>query len=421
MIVQYVSYVAALRLLFFGNRPATAMSKTRSRVGGDPAKFHPELYVYDPAQVPEAAPAVDEARSWALDVHPTWPPPDWDPHTRNCAKACGAFLRSGLARIIAKYPLDRVLVAGLATAEQGDSADHFDPAMRLHVDPGEASILELPEPVKAAHEWRDWSAQRTSQLTQIWQMDVRDDGPHQPWARAKGKFMLALAALGVRPPALELLPTWNVEWWYEAVGYEQTPAASPRPVRCWGFPRYMYNDATPRVCGRALATLGAGDLSTCGGADDTECQAKWRGLEITGDDDRQTVTEKRRRARSDLPTVAAMREGVTRSMTPEDMDLARSTTPETRALAAKVGAVAPYGDCLAPRERTLVALLGHVGIGGTERVEILNRCAAALEKHERAWKLAVSDDKTEALPTVVSELAFDAAFLAYALRRILAP
>lgn len=431
MIVQYVSYVAALRLLFFGNHPASS-----TMAGAIPTGDHSAIrvYVYDPAATSEPVPAVNEAQSWALDIHSTYPEPaGWDMRTRQRARACGAFLRGAIARIVEKYPTDQVLVAGMSAAtEAGDVADHFDPAMRLHLDTSTIPILNLPgaEAAAAAREWRDWSAKRTSQLMQIWRMD-RDDGPHQPWARAKADFMLALAALGVRPPALELLPTWNIQWWYDAIGYEQRPGGppAPRPTRCWSFPHFTYADAAPRVCGRMLATLEVTGLSDCGGAGHDECQARVlvgelaKARELTGDSgDRQTVTEKRRRARSELPTIAAMRDGTTRSMTPEDMDLAsRSPTPETRALAAKIGAVGPYGDCLAPRERALVALLGHVGIGGTERVEILNRCLAAIDKHERAWKLAVADGDSKEVAEAVSSLAFDAGFLAYTLRRILAP
>jgi hypothetical protein len=246
---------------------------------------------------------------------------------------------------------------------------------------GDVEILGNDEAEQALRDWMTMTGLRAANLSKVWASDQRDEGPHQPWARARARFLSALLARGVLVPALELLPQWESQWWYDHVGYQQArPTDPPKPERCWSFPS---PNGAPVVCGRALATIGTdrpNDAITC--MDRHDCQMA-----------------------AYLRPVLAREMGIDEDLViPED--ITRRTDPRSRDVA-------------------LGELLGRVGIGETERAEILERCKQVLVRHEQAWKSSVaavtSGNADDGLADVVSQLAFDAPALALILKRILAP
>lgn len=372
-----LSYESAIRLVFFAERPPALAFE---------APVETAVLHYLPPAVDVNADALD-----TIDLAPLG--------ETEGLRACAAILRGRGHEVLKRFPPERPFIAGIYKRLPGGvgTLAPLDPAVvkndeaeLVYVPPpmGEAiarmrrkerpspdlfgghEILDPEEAERSLVEWAAFSATRVDNLGRVWAMDQQEDGPHQPWSRTRARFLMALCSAGVRAPALELLPQWDMQWWYGAIGYRQpSPAVRPMPTRCWSFP---LRNGEPQVCGRELATIGTdrpNDAITC--MDRHDCQ---------------------------------LAQHLRSALHPDDI---------TRR--------APRPDFTGARASAIGELLGRIGIGDVERAELLERIAKVMEADERAWKMALEPNcDTEALGKIVAPLARDAAHFALVLKRILA-
>ncbi len=267
--VVYLSYQQAIEAVLWGGVPVFDRHQLEiARTLEEPGRRL--LLVYEPG-----GPYAGDGGGPAISVRPPWAWPT-DAHTKKWILTAVYHLNAARDRIAALWPTSgkpwlvgileiamtvfdrRVCDVALRSASvraPDRSGDAGRPDAELVTTLtgmiGTATVGATETPEQFIDELVASARRALVTLPKIWEADQREEGPHQPWSRARARALAAMLNAGATPNALWAMAPWELQWWYDAIGYDAADPRRPQPTRCWAFPC----GTAATVCGRRLADL----------------------------------------------------------------------------------------------------------------------------------------------------------------------